>query len=168
MEITEDTYKQILDLFTFTGARFVSVVRPLSESQVNLPTAPGGWTIREVVHHVTDDTDVWSMHIKKAIATPGSIVRFEGYPGNDAWAEALNFADREVQSALDLIEAHHRYLVSLLKHFPDTWEHTVVIVNAEGSRTGQMTVREIIQMLVDHSLEHLDSIESALARQKRN
>jgi hypothetical protein len=167
MDIIENTYKQVLELFSFSGERFVSVVRSLSESQINLPTAPGEWTIRQVVHHVTDDTDVWSINIKKAIAASGAIVRFEGYPGNDAWAESLNFADREVQTALDLLEAHHTYLVSLLKNFPHAWEHNVVIINEEGVLTGRMTVREIIQMLVDHLLEHLDAIESALARQKR-
>jgi hypothetical protein len=121
-----------------------------------------GWSIRQIVHHVADDGDVWSMCIKKALATPGALVRFEGFPGNEAWADALDFDRREIEPALDLIRAHRRYLAQLLEHFPGDWDRSVRLANAEGEVVREMSVREMVRMLTDHMREHIGQIEGCL------
>ena len=99
---------------------------------------------------------------KDRIATPGVFIRFEGFPGNEAWAEALDFQNREVESALDLIGAHRRYLVRLLEHFPGAWERAVKFTNAEGETVGEMTAGGMVKMLTEHTLEHVEIIAKAL------
>jgi hypothetical protein len=151
--------EQALLLFTSSAEKLQALVRDLSETDLDVLSEVDGWTIREIIHHVADDCDVWSMCVKKAIATPGVIVRFEGFPGNEAWAQALDFGQREIGPAIDLIGAHRRYLAQLLKHFSDLWDRSVTFANAEGKIVGEMTVQEMVNMLAGHMLEHVDTIE---------
>ena len=151
--------EQSLLRFTAGADKLCALVGDLSPAGLDASAEPNGWTVRQIVHHLADDCDVWSLCIKKAIATPGAVVRFEGFPGNEAWAEALDFDRRDAAPALELIAAHHHYLAALLEHFPEHWDRSVKFANAEGEMVGEMSVREIAGMLAEHMDEHLATIE---------
>jgi hypothetical protein len=157
-----------LDLFTSSAERLVEVTSRLELAQLDYVPAPGEWTIRQLIHHVTDDCDFWSMAFKKAFATPGAVMRFEGFPGNEAWAEGMDFCNLDVRPALALIQAHHTYLAYLLRHFSQRWENWVVALDAQSCPVQEFNVREIVNMLTAHMLEHLDTIEAILAKANRN
>ena len=157
--LTDD---EVLALFISSAETLRTLVQELSAAELDIPSETDGWTIRQIVHHVADDCDVWSLCIKKAIATPGAIVRFEGFPGNEAWAQALDFDQREIGPALDLMGAHRCYLAELLRHFPNHWDRGVKFANAEGETVGEMTVREMVKMLAEHMLEHVSTVEKAI------
>ena len=163
--MTEQTLpdEESLSRFLSSAAKLQALVENLSAADLDLPGEGGGWTIRQIVHHVADDCDVWSMCIKKAIATPGALVRFERFPGNEAWADALDFDKREIGSALGLIKAHRQYLAQLLEHFSDAWERSVRLANAEGEIIREMSVREMVSMLADHMREHVEQIGRILS-----
>ena len=116
---------EILSRFLSGAKQLQGIVENLSEAELDLSREPNTWSIRQIVHHLADDCDVWSMCIKKAIATPGVLVRFEGFPGNEPWADALEFDKRLIGTALELITAHRRYLGELLEHFSSAWGRTV-------------------------------------------
>ncbi len=151
--------EEIVSRFLLGAEKLRTLVENLPTADLDLRGEADGWSIRQIVHHVADDGDVWSMCIKKALATPSALVRFEGFPGNEAWADALDFNRREVGPALDLISAHRRYLAQLLEHFSDAWDRSVRLANAEGEVVREMSVREMVRMLTDHMLEHIDQIE---------
>lgn len=159
--------EQILFRFIKSAERLRTLVQGLTEADLDLRSEAGGWTIRQIVHHVADDGDVWSMCIKKAIATPDALVRFEEFPGNEPWASALDFGAREIGPALDLITAHRRYLAEMLGHFPDAWDRSVRLADGAGEVRREISVREMVQMLTDHLLEHVETIERTLARKGR-
>ncbi|HEY76293.1 MAG TPA: DUF664 domain-containing protein [Thermoflexia bacterium] len=160
--------EQILSLFVASAERLRALVEDLSEADLDLRSEPGGWTIRQIVHHVADDGDVWSMCIKKAIATPGALVRFEGFPGNEAWAQALDFEGRDIGPAVDLVVAHRRYLAEMLRHFASGWDRSVRLANSAGEVRREMTVREMVRVLAEHLLEHVEVIERTRARRGRD
>ena len=120
---------------------------------------PGTWTIREIIHHLADDGDVWSMRIKQAIATPGVAVRLDGFPGNEVWAGRLDFEDRDVGPAIALIRAHCAYLIELLTRFSNAWDRSILIVDMVSGSERSLNVLQIVQMLVEHLEEHLEQIE---------
>ncbi len=154
------TQKEALNLFAAGADRLEAAVSGLTEAQLDLSAGPGEWTIRQIVHHVADDGDVWSMILKKALATPGARVRFEDFPGNEAWADALHFAQRPVEPSLALIKAHRRYLASLLARFAEAWERTVTIADAESRAVQSLSVGEMMHMLTEHLQEHVTTIEA--------
>lgn len=155
--------KEILSRFLSSAEKLQTLVRNLSERNLDLSRRPDTWTIREIVHHLADDCDVWSMCIKKAIATPGVLVRFEGFPGNEPWADALEFKRREIGTALALITAHRRYLAELLEHFSSAWDRSLRLANADGKVVREMSVREMVEMLADHMEGHIGKIQTILA-----
>jgi hypothetical protein len=150
-----------LDLYLYSGERLLAATQDLTETELDTSSEPGGWTIRQIIHHLADDGDVWSLCIKKAIATPGASVRFEGFPGNEAWADGLGFERRAVGPALALITAHRAYIAHLVSDFPNAWERSVQFKDGDGEVVATMTVREMVGMLAEHLLEHVECIEKA-------
>jgi hypothetical protein len=144
--------------------RFAILVGGLTFDQFNLSADkeayPGTWTIREIIHHLVDDGDVWSMRLKQAIATPGAIVRFSGYPGNEVWAGHLDFEDRDVGPAIALILAHYDYMVELLSRFNLSWNDSITLLDMDTDTERSMCVTEIVEMLIEHLQEHIDQIEA--------
>ena len=147
--------------------RFDLLVRGLTFDQYDLSADkeayPGTWTIREIIHHLVDDGDVWSMRIKQALATPDVTVRFEGYPGNEVWAGHLDFEDRDVGPAVNLITAHCHYLIELLTRFSNSWDHAIILIDVESGSERKMNILQIVQMLVEHLEEHMEQIEAIKA-----
>src|SRR3954463_6328307 len=44
----------LIDIIERTPSRFRSLVGDRSDAQLDTPYRPGGWTVRQVVHHVPD------------------------------------------------------------------------------------------------------------------
>jgi hypothetical protein len=146
-------------------ARFIESADCLGEILNSLPPQDldcaerdGEWTIRQIVHHLADDCDVWSMCIKRAFATPGVTVRFEGFPGNEAWANGLDFHLRPIEPSLALIRAHRRYLADLFDYFSEDWERCIDIAGEDGKVAATLSAGQMIEMLTGHMLEHIDTI----------
>ena len=153
------TQAETLSLFTSGADALERAIQGLSEKELDYAGSPNGWTIRQVVHHIADDGDAWSMNFKKALATPGAPIRFEGFPGNDAWADALAFSKRPVQTAMVLIKAHRQHIGALAEDFPDAWERCVDIVDNQGQAVQSISVGQILHMLGEHLAEHVLAIK---------
>jgi len=124
----------------------------------------GEWSIREVLHHLADDGNVYVFIIERGLATPDCKVFFGEFPGNDAWAERLEFGKRPVKGALNLIQAQRQYLAELVGHFPERWENKVNYYNTEGEKIADRTVGEMLLMLTEHMQEHTEMIRNILKR----
>jgi hypothetical protein len=160
MSDLSESQKQTLSLFVSGADRLEKAVLGLSEDQLDYSPAPGEWTIREIVHHVAEDGDAWSMQIKRALATPGTRVhRVEGFPGNDAWASALAYKERSITASMSLLKAHRAVIAEVAVLFADEWERNLVFVDSRGSEKS-LTAGAIIKMVGEHLVEHVDTIEA--------
>jgi len=130
----------------------------LSESDLDVSVAPGEWTIRQIVHHVADSEDIWSTAIKVALGAPGSTFDFHWYPGNEPWADALDYAGRAIGPAVALVRAKRAHIAQLLRHMPDSWERPVRIVAAYDPEGQEMTAGAVVGLLVRHLAEHVEVI----------
>ena len=43
----------------------------LQDSDLDISLSQGGWTIRQIVHHIVDGDDLWKSGIKAALGNPG-------------------------------------------------------------------------------------------------
>jgi hypothetical protein len=165
MSSTAQSREEALALFLSGAERLATAVEGLTEASLDLSSAPGEWTIRQMVHHVADDGDAWSMPLKKAIAIPGAPIRFEGFPGNDAWAAAMAFDKRGVEASLGLIKAHRQVMAELARYFIDGWDsRCVVIVDERGKEVQAVTLGQIISMVGEHLADHVTAIENIKKR----
>jgi hypothetical protein len=149
-----------LPTFTTSADELAAELAGLTDAALDQSLAHGEWSIRQIVHHLADDCDVWCMALKKAIATPGVMMRFEGFPGNDAWAAALDFAHRPIDAPLALLMAHRRVMAQLAQHFAAGIDQQVIIGNAEGDEMGRVSAADMIGFLGEHMQEHLAVIRA--------
>jgi hypothetical protein len=149
---------ETLERFTTGAYRLQRAVRSLSQEELDLSERPGQWTIRQINLQLADDGGAWALPTKKAIAAIGALVRFEGFPGNEAWVLALAFDRRPVRPAVALIEAHRRVLAEMVGAIAGAWKRHVTVFDAAGREVQTLTCREIIGKLADHLCRHVDTI----------
>jgi hypothetical protein len=152
--------KEVLSLFTSGADELKKAIAGLSKKELDYSMSPGEWSIRQIVHHVAEDGDAWSMVIKKALVTPGILIIPSHSPGNEAWANALEHDKRPVQTALALLKTHRRVIAELAAYFPDRWEQVVTYPDSKGKVTKRIGVGQIIRMLGEHLAEHIATIDA--------
>ncbi|MEJ2054943.1 MAG: bacillithiol transferase BstA [Calditrichaceae bacterium] len=88
------------------------IVKPLDDDQLSSRYREGGWTVRQVVHHLFDSHVNSYMRFKLALTedTPALKPYFE-----DRWAELPDSRLTPVQVSLDLLTNLHKRWIVLLK-----------------------------------------------------
>lgn len=84
----------------------------LKDEQLDTPYREGGWTVRQVVHHVADSHMNSYVRFKLALTEDAPVVKSYN---EAAWAELIDSETLEVEVSLRLLEALHTRWVTLLK-----------------------------------------------------
>ena len=156
----------ILDAFTGAMEELDRLLETVPEEGLDWAKSEDEWSIRQIIHHLTDDGNVYTFIIERGLATPGCKVFFGGFPGNEQWAERLDFSQRSVQAALNLMRAQRVFLSELLGRFPDRWDNKVGYYNESAEKMAERSVADMIVMLTDHMQEHLQMIDNILSHQE--
>ncbi|WP_067150629.1 YfiT family bacillithiol transferase [Pseudotamlana agarivorans] len=92
--------------------RLESLVENLNDAQLDTEYRPGGWTIRQVVHHVSDSHHHSYTRFKWALTEDKPLIKayYE-----DRWAELSDSKFAPIDMSLQHIKAIHFKLVYLLK-----------------------------------------------------
>src|SRR3954463_7180526 len=86
-------------------------VAGLSDSQIDTPYRPGGWTVRQVVHHLPDSH--MNSYVRFRLALTEDMPTIKAY-NEGSWAELPDARQAPIEPSLDLIEAlHHRFTILL-------------------------------------------------------
>jgi hypothetical protein len=99
-----------------TPATLREAVRGLTPEQLDAPYRPGGWTVRQVVHHVPDS------HMNALIRTKLALTEQEPTikPYDEKrWAELADVAATPVETSLRLLEDVHERWGHLLRTMKD-------------------------------------------------
>ena len=89
-----------------------AAVRGLGETQLDTPYREGGWTLRQVAHHVPDSHVNAYVRFKLALTEDEPTVK--GYE-EDRWAELADGRVGSVEVSLALLDALHERWVRLLR-----------------------------------------------------
>ncbi len=141
-------------------ARLRSAVGGLSDSQLDTAYREGGWTLRQVIHHISDSHINAYVRFKLAMTEENPSIK----PYDEVkWAECEEAMHGEIQLSLNLLEALHRRWVVFLQSLKDhdlnrTYYHPV---NQKQSK-----LLEIVSMYAWHGDHHLAHITSARERNK--
>lgn len=109
-------------------ALYRSAVRGLNDAQLDTPYRPGGWTVRQTVHHVADSHMNSFIRCRLALTETEPAVR--AYD-QGLWADLPDMRTVPVDVSLQLIEALHTRWVVVLKgiapaDFQRTFRHPEV------------------------------------------
>ena len=97
-------------------ARFRAAVQGLTGQQLDTPYRPGGWTVRQVVHHVADSHLNSYVRFRLALTEDAPTIK----PYDQAkWAELPDALGCPVELSLQLIEGLHQRWVVLLRSMSD-------------------------------------------------
>jgi hypothetical protein len=138
------------------------VLEDLPHKGLDWAAGEGEWSIREVLHHLAEDCNVYAFIIESALATPDCKVFFGEFPGNQAWGKSLAFDQRPVENARTLMHAHRDFLAELVGHFPDRWENKVNFYNTDVEKIADSTVAKMLVMLTEHMQEHTEMIQGII------
>lgn len=95
-------------------AQLRAAVAGLSEAQLDTPYRPGGWTVRQVVHHVADSHANGFIRSKLALTEDTPTIK----PYDEAaWAE-LPDARLPIDVSLRMLDAIHERWTALLRALP--------------------------------------------------
>ena len=93
-------------------AKMRAAVAGLSNEQLATPYRPGGWTVRQVVHHVPDSHVNSYMRFKLAATEDQPLIRTYH---EERWAELDDAKNAPLDVSLDFLETLHRRWVMFLK-----------------------------------------------------
>ncbi|MBN1177867.1 MAG: DinB family protein [Anaerolineae bacterium] len=128
-----------------------------------LDTAPDArnWSIRQIVHHVVDGDDLWKMGIKAALGGNESAFTFEWYWAvpQDRWAEAWQYARREIAPSLALFRANRAHVLQMMYQIREGWERSIHIRWPNGEEAA-LSAAYIVGMQAGHAVHHIEDILS--------
>ncbi len=154
---SDDRISAIAELAELPGQLF-NAVHGFSPEQLNTPYRHGGWTVRQLVHHIADSHMNAVIRVKLALTEDWPTIK--PYDEN-AWA-ALHDTAAPVEWSLDLIESLHARWVMLLQSLDDgQW--------ARGFRhpeRGPMTVEQATVLYAWHSRHHAAHIQHLRQREQ--
>ena len=133
-----------------------AAVTGLSDAQLDTPYRPGGWTVRQVVHHVPDSHLNAYTRFRLALTENDPLIRtYE----QGAWAE-LPDSRLPIDVSLRLLDALHGRWVVLLRSMSDTdFERPL-----RHPESGPMTLDMLLQLYAWHGRHHAAHITSLRAR----
>lgn len=128
------------------GARAVALFRSLPGERADFAYAPGKWTIREVVAHISDCERVFAyraLRFGRADATP--LPSFD----QDAWMPHAHAGARPWTELIDELAAVRAASLHLFRSFaPEDWERSGIASDAP------LTVRAVAWVVAGHELHH--------------
>jgi len=131
----------------------------LSEQQLDTPYRDGGWTVRQVVHHMPDSHMNSYVRLRLALTENEPIIK--PYVEH-LWADLYDARTAPIAVSLALLEALHQRWVMLLRSlkpadFSRTFRHP---------ENGVRTIDWLLQLYAWHGRHHVAHITSLRERMK--
>jgi len=109
---TPDTRRGCIEAIAAAPAALRAAVQGLTDGQLDTPYRPGGWTVRQVVHHVPDSHMNAYIRFKLALTEDSPTIK----PYDEAaWARIADSVETPIETSLTMLDALHRRWVILLE-----------------------------------------------------
>jgi uncharacterized damage-inducible protein DinB len=155
-EMTPELRSEFIDTIAACPAGVRKAVEGLSDAQLDTPYRPGGWTVRQTVHHIPDSHLNSYCRFKLALTEDVPTIRpyYE-----DRWAELAD-SKLPVDVSLDLLDNVHSRWVALLNSL--TGEDCARKLRHPES--GEWTIDFFIALYAWHGRHHTAHITSLRER----
>jgi hypothetical protein len=119
---SEDQRKKLIDEIEHAPAALRAAVKGLTTAQMETPYRDGGWTVRQVVHHVPESH--MNAYIRFKLALTEDEPTIKPYM-EDRWAETGDVKATSPEISLTLLEPLHERWVQLLRSMkPQEWKRS--------------------------------------------
>ena len=134
------------------------VIEGLSAERLDTPYRPGGWTVRQLVHHIADSHINAYVRFRLALTEDNPTVK--GYDEN-AWAELPDSLSAPITPSLEILRGLHSRWVTLLRSLEkEQFSRTLV-----HSEAGPGNIDKYIGLYAWHGRHHVAHIRALRDRE---
>ncbi|AXC13225.1 hypothetical protein ACPOL_3946 [Acidisarcina polymorpha] len=144
---TDEERTEAIAVLEALPARLQDAVGNLSDSQLETPYRDGGWTVRQLVHHVADSHTNAYVRFRMALTESWPTIK----PYDEArWAELSDARSLPVHVSLALLDSLHQRWVFLLRSLDaESWKHGYV-----HPEMGRESLDQVVAHYSWHSRHH--------------
>ncbi|WP_053375452.1 YfiT family bacillithiol transferase [Paenibacillus sp. FJAT-27812] len=154
---TEEQRRSWIQEIARFPARLRLTVQNLNEEQLLTPYRPGGWNVKQVVHHLVDNDMNAFIRFKRALTEEAPLA---GTYNEKLWAELNDYHETPIDTSLILIDSLHQRFVILLRQLtPDQFQRNFV-----SPTHGKMNLAAATQIYAWHGRHHAAQIDSLMER----
>ena len=163
-----ESWTEILEAFSRCPEVLTQALDQTPDLDIDLQPDDGGWSTRQIVHHLADASLIWGMFLRQALGDSGGEFPLQWYwaRSQDEWGQSWAYSARELRSSLDLYQSSTESMLSLLKAAEDPRKLSLKL-NFPDQETQEISVEGAVRWQVTHLESHLDQIR-ALHRQAEN
>ncbi len=154
--LTLEQRELLLQQVTEAPAKLLAAIQGMSESQLDTPYREGGWTSRQVVHHIADSHMNAFIRFKLALCEDNPTIK--PYPEH-LWAD---LADQKlpIDVSLPIVDNVHQRWVTVLRSMKETdWARTF-----RHPELGVQRLDRSLALYAWHGRHHVAHITSARAK----
>ena len=157
-DVTPEIRRQSIAAIREAPSALRAAVGGLTEAQLNTPYREGGWTVRQVVHHVPESHMNAYIRFKLALTEDNPTIK--PYD-EDAWSKLGDVPRAPIETSLVLLDALHARWVTLLELLtPSDFERPLVHPDV-----GPMPLDRLLQMYAWHGRHHTAHVTSLRTRE---
>jgi hypothetical protein len=146
--LTPDQRRSAIATIASTPTQMRAAVRGLTDAQLDTPYRPGGWTVRQLVHHVPDSHANAYCRLKLALTEDTPTIK----PYDEAaWALLEDTRTTPVETSLTMLDVLHDRWVRLLRAMSATdFERRL-----NHPENGMMNLDQLLALYAWHGPHHI-------------
>lgn len=144
---THGSRTEAMEILSLMPESLRNAVAGLSQKQLDTPYREGGWTVRQLVHHIADSHSMAVTRMRYALTED-----FPALPGysEKLWAELHDSLTAPVEWSLEMVEAAHARWVMLLGSLDEAqWQRGI-----SHAERGRMTIEQLVHLYAWHCRHH--------------
>jgi hypothetical protein len=157
--VNEADYPKLIAAIAETPGALRAAVAGLSRDRFDTPYRPGGWTVKQVAHHVPDSHMNAYTRFKLALTEEEPTIKTYD---EAAWAELADSRKVPIEVSLDLLDALHLRWVALLQSM-DSADFNRGLRHPEHGRV--LTLKQMLALYAWHGRHHVAHITSLRKRE---
>jgi hypothetical protein len=151
--MTAENRGDLLERFRTGYADVEASLAGATDADLDHPAPDGGWTARQVAHHLADSEATAFVRLRRLVAEDDPLI--QGYDEPE-YARRLHY-DRPIASSLAVLRAVREASLSLLESLtPGEWNR-----GGTHSESGAYSVDRWLEIYAGHCHDHADQIRAA-------
>jgi uncharacterized damage-inducible protein DinB len=157
--LSAEERRAAVDALAAAPRQLRQAVTGLTDAQLDTPYRPGGWTVRQLVHHVADSHMNAYTRFRLALTEENPTIK----PYDEAkWAELEDARTLPIDVSLSLLDLMHERLVVMLRSTPDdAFQRSVM-----HPENGPMTMDNLLGMYSWHGRHHTAHVTALRERMR--
>jgi uncharacterized damage-inducible protein DinB len=151
INVTKEMRSDFITIIETLPSQLRMEIENLSEQQLNTPYRAGGWTVRQVIHHLPDSHINAYVRFKLALTEANPAIKtYE----EQLWAKLKDTFETPIEISLTLLESLHKRWIILLNSLTDEqFKRTM-----QYPEWGNITIDKTLALYAWHSKHHLAHI----------